>query len=62
MTGADCCATCRFYQTRDIDPVAAERARAAGHQVAEGECRRYPQTMRKLAGEGCGEHRPREGE
>jgi hypothetical protein len=57
---AENCGTCRFYQMRDIDPAAAERARAAGIEVAEGQCRRYPAALRKLPHDWCGEHKPRE--
>lgn len=57
---AENCGGCRFYKTRDIDPLAAERARSAGIQVAEGMCCRYPQSIRKLPWESCGEYKPRE--
>ncbi|MGH7090311.1 MAG: hypothetical protein ACREE4_15815 [Stellaceae bacterium] len=56
------CGDCKFYEGRDIDPVAAERARAGGHVIVEGLCRRCPQVLPKQRHEWCGEFKGREAE
>jgi hypothetical protein len=55
---AECCGVCRFYQRRDLDPAAADRARRAGFVVGEGHCRAHPQPLVKSEQDWCGEFRP----
>lgn len=52
------CGSCRFFEARGIDDAAAARALAVGTEIPPGLCRRYPQALRKLAHEWCGEHKP----
>ena len=54
------CANCRFYRYRMIDRLAAERARAAGVTVDDGQCQRWPSPVVRPLGYWCGEHQPRE--
>ena len=54
------CANCRFYRYRMIDRLAAERARAAGVAIDDGQCQRWPAPVVRPLGYWCGEHQPRE--
>jgi hypothetical protein len=54
----DCCGRCDCYQRRDLDPVAAERARQAGFVVGKGHCRRFPLPTVKDESDWCAEWRP----
>jgi hypothetical protein len=53
----DCYGRCECCERRDLDPVAAERARRAWFVVSQGHCRRYPTPVVKDASGWCLEFR-----
>lgn len=55
------CANCRFYRPHRINLTPEMRERALEHgQDVRGDCRRFPDYVKRAAEDWCGEHRERD--